>query len=210
MTSYTTSIIFDISEVLLTGIKDTGIALAEKHQLTNDLNHTVGWTAIRTPLLIPLAEELFYGNIDEDEYIAAVLKAYPQLGTAVWLKQHIRDNFREVEGTRKIIIKLRQLGYRLALLSVHAKEWVDYCEEKFNFHGLFDVHIYSFNTKVSKPHPASFQAALYQLRSKPEECLFIDDSTINVEAARALGIPSVVFITATDLEVELKKLLPNF
>src|SRR3990167_5436932 len=90
-------ILFDLSEVLLTGIKDAGIALGEKHKLEHTYKHQVSWTKDRTPLLIPLAEEFFHGNVSEDAYIAAVLQAYPQLGTADWLKKHIRDNFIEVE-----------------------------------------------------------------------------------------------------------------
>lgn len=204
------NIIFDLSDVLLTGIKDTGFALSEKHKLENALNHTVGWTNIKSPLLNPIAEEFFHGNVSEDEYIKAVIKEYPQIGTTEWLKQHIRDNFREVEGTREIITKLQQLNYVLALLSVNAKEWIDYCEQKFNFHHLFDVRVYSFEIKSSKPDPASFQLMLKKLKAAPEQCLFIDDSENNIQAAIELDIPSIHFITAHELETELKTFLPDF
>src|SRR6266481_3433343 len=177
------NIIFDLSEVLLTGIKDVGIALGEKHKLEGVIDHTVGWTNIKTPLLIPLVKELMHGNVSEDEYIKGVLDQYPQLGTADWLKQHIRENFKEIEGTRDIILKLRDLKYTLALLSVHTKEWIDYCEQKFDFHKLFDVRSYSYETKVSKPHPLSFQKVLEELKAAPENCLFIDDSEINIKIA---------------------------
>ena len=204
------NVIFDISEVLLTGIKDTGIALGEKHKLTELIKHRVGWTQIKTPLLIPKVDEFFHGKINEDEYIQAVLNEFPQLGEVESLKSHIRENFKEIEGTREIIIKLKQLGYTLALLSVHTKEWVDYCEEKFDFHKLFDVRVYSYDIKASKPDPKSFLCTLEKLSAKPEECLFIDDSNTNVKAAEALGIKSVLFTTAEDLEIKLEEILPNF
>lgn len=204
------NIIFDISEVLLTGIKDTGIALGEKHGLIESANHSVGWTPIGTPLLVPKVKDFFHGEVSEDEYIQAVLKEYPQLGDVEFLKSHIRENFKEVLGTREIVVKLKELGYTLALLSVHSKEWVDYCEEKFDFHKLFDVRVYSYDIKASKPDPKSFEFTLEKLKAKPEECLFIDDSDINVEAAESLGIKSILFTTAEDLEIKLKELLSNY
>lgn len=204
------AIIFDLSEVLLTGIKDTGLALAEKHKVEKALHYNVGWTPIRTPLLVPLIEEFFHGNVSEAEYIAEVLKEYPQIGNAEYLKQHIRDNFKEVEGTRDIIMELKKANYLLAILSVHAKEWIDYCEEKFDFHNLFDVRVYSYEAKVSKPNPSSFQKVLEQLKMAPEECVFIDDSEINVRAAEALGIRSILFTTAANLRVQLGDILPDF
>lgn len=196
-------IIFDLSEVLLTGIKDLGIALREKHDLASSLEHNVGWSTIKTPLLIPLVQEFFHGNVSEDEYIAGVLATYPQLGVAEDLKKLIRENFKEVEGTRDIIIQLKNQGYKLALLSVHAKEWIDYCEQVHDFHELFDVRAYSFEAKVSKPDPQSFHHVLAQLQAAPEQCLFIDDSEINIEAAEALGIASILFTDAPNLRTEL-------
>jgi len=204
------NIIFDLSEVLLTGIKDTGIALGEKHKLENAISHKVGWTHIKTPLLIPLVEEFLNGNVSEDEYIKGVLEQYPQLGTEDWLKQHIRENFKEVEGTRNIISELKGLKYTMALLSVHAKEWIDYCEQKFDFHKLFDVRVYSYETKVSKPHPLSFKKVLEELNAGPENCLFIDDSEINVKAAEVMSIKSILFTDAEKLRDDLGKLLPDF
>jgi len=203
------NIIFDLSEVLLTGIKHTGITLGEKHKIEN-IKNRVGWTPIMTPLLIPLVEEFFHGNVSEDEYINSVLREYPLLGDSKWLKEHIRENFEEIEGTREIILKLKKSGYKVALLSVHAKEWIDYCEKKFEFHKLFDVLSYSYETKVSKPNPISFYNVLKELDAKPEECVFIDDSETNIYASKGLGIPSILFINAKDLEKELRKLLLDF
>ncbi len=204
------NIIFDLSEVLLTGIKDTGIALGEKHKIESPSHHSLPTTHIRTPLLVPLLKEFFHGNVSEDDYVKEVLNTYPQIGTSEWLKNHIRENFVEVEGTREIVLKLRRLGYRLAILSVHTKEWIDYCEEKFDFHGMFDIMIYSYEDKVSKPNPASFQSVLTKFKAKPEECLFIDDSEINTLAAQALGIKSLVFTTAHKLRDDLMTVLPDF
>ncbi len=202
------NIIFDLSEVLLTGLKGTGLALGEKHNIVSE--HHPLWAMARTPLLLPVIEEFFNGNVSEEDYIVEVLNKWPQLGTKEWLKEHIRENFREINGTRDIVIELKKLGYKLAILSIHGKEWIEYCENKFDFHKLFDVCSYSYQTKVSKPDPLAFQNVLNDLDAKPEECLFIDDSEHNTKAAEALGIQSVVFTDAENLSIRLKELLPNF
>jgi putative hydrolase of the HAD superfamily len=204
------NIIFDLGEVLLTGIRDTGLGLREKHNLSNNIYHNADGFATRPPFRIPPAEEFFHGKISEDEFIAEVLKTCPQIGTKEYLKEHIRANFREIEGTREIIIELKKLGYKMAILSIHGREWVDYLEKKFNFHKLFDVHSFSYNEGVSKPHPTAFQRVLQKLNAKPEECLFIDDNKENIAAAEALGIKSILFTNAADLQDNLRHIISNF
>lgn len=202
-------IIFDLSEVLITGLKDTGIALREKHQL-EIAGPKMDWAHEKHPLLTPLAKEFFHGNVSEDEYVNDVVKTYPQMGDAPWLKRHIRENFVEVEGTRDIVIELRKLGYKLAILSNHSKEWIDHCEEKFNFHELFDDRVYSYEIGASKPDPRSYKAILKKLGTAADRCLFIDDSDINTAAAERLGFQTIVFSTASELERDLKRVLPDF
>lgn len=199
-------IIFDLSEVLLTGVKDTGIALREKHQLEIE-GPKMDWALEKHPLLTPLVKEFFHGTVSEDEYVRDVIERYPQLGNAEWLKEHIRENFIEVEGTRDIVIELRKLGYKLSILSNHAKEWIDHCEDKFNFHELFDTRVYSYEVGASKPDPRTYAAVLTQLKTTPEKCLFIDDSEINIAAAHALGFSTILFTNAASLRAELKNLL---
>ncbi len=199
-------IIFDLSEVLLTGVKDTGLALREKHQLEIS-GPKMDWAQEKHPLLTPLVKEFFHGTVSEDEYVRDVVERYPQIGDSAWLKEHIRENFLEVEGTRDVVIQLRNLGYKLAILSNHAKEWIDHCEEKFNFQELFDTRVYSYDIGASKPDPRTYKAVLTQLKTTPEKCLFIDDSDINIAAAQALGFSTILFTTAASLREELREIV---
>lgn len=195
-------IIFDLGEVLLTGIKITGLTLAEKHNL-KIAGHP-------SPLKVPLREEFFHGNISEDEYIDEVLKTYPELGEREGLKRYIRDNFAEVAGTREIILRLKKLGYILALLSNHGKEWIEHLEKKYDFHQLFDAVSYSFSDKVAKPDKRAFEIILRKLNAKPDECLFVDDKIKNIQAAEALGIKSIQFENADKLDASLRNILPDY
>lgn len=203
------NIIFDLGEVLITGVKDTGIALRERHQLEVG-GSIMDWATEKHPLLTPLVKEFFHGNVSEDAYVDDVVKKYPQVGNAHWLKSHIRENFREVEGTREIVVRLRELGYRLAILSNHGKEWIEYSEKKFDFQNLFDVCVYSHEIGASKPDSRAFEAVLDKLGAEAQECLFIDDSPVNIAGAQKLGFNTILFEDAEALKKELAHMLSDF
>lgn len=57
-----------------------------------------------------------------------------------------------------------------------------------------------------KPHPAMFAAAAANCGSEKSRCLFIDDIPANVDGARAVGMPSLLFANAAQLEHDLEKL----
>lgn len=202
-------IIFDLAEVLLTGIKETGINLGKKHKIDFALIPG-GSTEVPNPLMVPAVWNFFHGDISENKYIAEVLKVYPQFGLREDLKHHIRENFIEIEGTREIILKIRRLGYSLALLSVHGREWIEYCDDTYDIHSLFDLVVYSYMDKVSKPQPEAFIHTLRRLHAEPNECVFVDDSKMNIEAAQRLGIVSRLFTDAPSLTMELDQLLHDF
>jgi putative hydrolase of the HAD superfamily len=56
---------------------------------------------------------------------------------------------------------------------------------------------------MAKPDAAIFHHVLKQLGTKPEENLFIDDKTINIEAAEELGMRGLVFTTPAQLRADL-------
>lgn len=195
------AIIFDLSEVLLTGVKETGEALKEKHDLdTGDK---------KSPFFVSSMEEFFHGNVSEDEYLDEVLKEYPALESKEKLKNHIRENFREIDGTREVIARLKEKGYKLALLSIHGREWIEDCQQKFNHHDLFDVIAYSYEDKVSKPDKKSYELVIERLGVKADECIFIDDHLQNIKAAEELGVTGIQFFNAKQLESDLEKIVPN-
>ncbi|WP_027456148.1 HAD family hydrolase [Xylanibacter brevis] len=92
------------------------------------------------------------------------------------------------------LIRLRQEGYRLLLLSntnPYMMEWVG--SEKFDGRGhsvdyYFDNLYLSYRMKLMKPNPEIFGNLLMAEQLRPSECLFLDDSPRNVAAASQMGI----------------------
>jgi FMN phosphatase YigB (HAD superfamily) len=60
-----------------------------------------------------------------------------------------------------------------------------------------------------KPDPKIFEIVLEELKSKPNETLFIDDNFEYVTAAGDLGITGIHFQNADQLTSRLIKLLPD-
>lgn len=194
------TIIFDLSEVFFQGMKGTESRLNKRYG-TNLHSSTF--------MVSKAAVRFFHGQITEDIFWKEIIKEFKLSNTVVELKEIVRENFIEIDGTRVIVEKLRKNGYRLGLLSVNGKEWVDYFEKNFNFHKLFDLRMYSFEVAVSKPDSKAYQLFLEKSKSKSEECVFIDDSETNLVSARQLGMETIQFLNAKQLESDLKKLNIN-
>lgn len=196
ISSEITTVIFDLSEVYLHGFLGVEKYLLANHQLS----------VTNEALQIEELGKLFNGKITEDEFWSSIREKLSWKIGNQQLKNAVRDNFTEIEGTRKIIEGLKKNGYSLGLLSIHAREWIEYCENKFNYHKLFDQIVYSFDEGISKPEQRAYELILEKLEAKPEESLFIDDSERNLQAAERLGITTVLFQNAEQLKEDLRQL----
>lgn len=191
------TIIFDLAEVLLTGF----LGVDKKISTVLDVDKS----KVVAVLYNDDFNELMEGKITEIDFWNRVIKMGGWDIPVNMLSTLIRDNFREIDGVRKLIGVLKA-NYRLSLLSNHAREWIEYCENKFNYNHLFDVRMYSYNVGLRKPQAKIFEAMLDKMSTKPENCLFIDDSKENVISACKLGIQSVQFNSPEKLIEDLKSL----
>lgn len=91
------------------------------------------------------------------------------------------------------ILRLRQQGYRVCLLSNTNPFMMQWALRDFDGegHGLdyyFDALYLSYQHQMMKPQREIFELMLHGQGATAAETLFIDDSTINCAAAEALGI----------------------
>ncbi len=193
-----TTIIFDLAEVYLQGIVGVEKHLEPILKIKDDKIHEL----LKGQNFIDLME----GKISEEEYLNNIISKNNLKVNLDELKKAIRKNFQEIEGTREIIEKLKDKGFKLGLLSVHSKEWIDHCEKQFDFHKLFHSTLYSFEVSVCKPDKKAYHLILEKLKAKPEECLFIDDSEKNIEAAKNIGLKTILFKNPTQLKKDLDSL----
>ncbi len=78
-------------------------------------------------------------------------------------------------------------------------EWVDLIDKHFD-------NIYkSFDIGHKKPNKKAFLHVLEKINAKPEECVFIDDLQVNIDAANELGIKGVLYTNLDQLKKDFSK-----
>lgn len=129
-------------------------------------------------------------------------------------RQEFNDAFREITGKsatdqeieaawlsiveRVDMDKLRYLEelrkhykvYLLSNINPHVYDWAN--SSSFSSLGkplpdYFDIAFASYQLKMTKPSPEIFQYVIDQTGLSPEETIFVDDGTRNVETARLMG-----------------------
>ena len=116
------------------------------------------------------------------------------------------DMLTPIEENLKILEELKELGFRLFILSNYIKEAFSYVNSKYNFFSLFDGQIISGVENVIKPEKAIYELLLSRYNLTPEESLFIDDILFFLKPAKNLGMKTIWNRPETDLREELKKL----
>ena len=140
--------------------------------------------------------------------VADISRTYPQYAHLFRLyDERWADTLREaVPGTAEIASRLKEAGFYLHLLSNISAEKFPAMYEMHPILDIFDSVTLSGEVGLIKPDPRIFVHVLEQLGRSPEACVFIDDNPANIESARGVGIPSILFQSAGQLEDELKKL----
>ena len=101
------------------------------------------------------------------------------------------DILTPIEGTVKIMNELKEKGYKLYLLSnFHSLAFETICS-KYDFLKKFDGGIISYKENLLKPEAEIYTKLLDTYQLNAEECLFIDDTLVNIEAADKLGITTL-------------------
>lgn len=134
------------------------------------------------------------GTIEEEE-AAKVMKGNlpPRLhGEVDRLIRWWELELRPMDGMEDLLRELKELGYRIYLLSnatVRQPEYFDRVPASRYMDGKMVSAFYH----LLKPQHEFFEAMLREFDLKAEECFFVDDSVANVEGAYWVGIAGAVF-----------------
>jgi putative hydrolase of the HAD superfamily len=80
-----------------------------------------------------------------------------------------------------------------------------YLKERFEFWGLFDGIVISGEINMVKPQPEIFEYLLNRHGLAAADTVFIDDHAPNIDAAKALGLHTVLFQNAKQCEAALRE-----
>ena len=103
---------------------------------------------------------------------------------------------------------MKSAGYGIYGLTNWSAETICYAYEAFgDLKPLFDGIVVSGEEKTLKPGPEIYRILLDRYRLKADECVFLDDSRKNIEAADALGIKGILYDDITRVRSELSESL---
>lgn len=105
------------------------------------------------------------------------------------------------------IEEMKRLGYQVLYLSNLSDFAFSERGNSYDFITHMDGGILSWTVKCIKPDHRIYELLFERYNLRPEECVFIDDSKVNIEVAKDLGMKGIVFENYEQAHEELFKLL---
>ena len=139
-------------------------------------------------------KDLRRGLLSDEKFWSWAQKQFPEGYNAKTIKKEWYDGYylnKDVYGLVKGLKKSEK--YKIITFSGNIKSRIDYLEEKYNFRGLFDQEIYSFDCHKTKPDKEFFEELTKIPNVKLEEVVLIDDDENNGKIAAGLGVKCVIY-----------------
>jgi 2-haloacid dehalogenase len=104
-----------------------------------------------------------------------------------------------VEDSVAVLGELKARGEKVyAITNFSREKWAE-CLIRFPFLQSFDGVVVSAHERVIKPDPEIFHILLQRYGLAAGDCIFVDDSAKNIDAAHAVGMKAVHFVEPIDL-----------
>ena len=195
-----TTIIFDIGRVL------NGYGW-EKY-LRSVVPEQKAYEAVEKAVFLnPAWVEHDLGLLTEEEEIRDFVAAAPEYEKEI---RAVYENLGECTWTLDYAIpwikELKEKGCRVYALSNWPEHIYNQRGNKLDFLELMDGYCLSYQEHLNKPAPEAFQNLLDKYGIRAEETVFIDDTRVNVEAARRLGMQAILFTGYEEAREELAKM----
>lgn len=153
-------------------------------------------------------------NLEQDrgrsfaEGVVALSKRFPEHAEAIAaydLRWH-ETVLGPIDGSVAILDELKAKGTPLYAITNFNQDKFRESKKRFPFLSVFRDIVISGDERVLKPDPAIYRLLLDRNGLEAASCVFIDDSTKNVEGAEAVGMKAIHFTSPEALRRELAKL----
>ena len=135
-------------------------------------------------------EPWFRANVGEIPSLE-VWKSIGFQGDLETIEKDYLDTIELSDGFIDFVEKIRG-KYKLAIISNDSSRWSKYLREKFDINRHFDVISISGDLKIQKPDERIFLLTIEKLGVNAEDCIYIDDREGNLEAAKKVGMKTVL------------------
>ena len=143
----------------------------------------------------------------DEELIADFVQRDPEMEQEIRLfMQHESEAIVEFSYAKDWVKHFKNQGYNCYILSNYSESTYEKTKHQRSYEEYIDGGIYSWQVQIVKPETGIYRMLVERYGLIPEECVFMDDNIMNVEAARSLGIHAIHFTTKQEAEKELRKL----
>lgn len=147
------------------------------------------------------------GQITLNQYLDRTLFYRPRSFTREEFTAFMFAQSQEYPETRAVLSALARTGkYFIASINNEPLELNQYRIEAFGLRKDFQIFFSSCYVYTRKPDEAIFRIALSVTQRPPEQCVFIDDRSLNLDNPRRLGMNVIHHENAPQLLGELKRL----
>ncbi|MBR1930878.1 MAG: HAD family phosphatase [Lachnospiraceae bacterium] len=194
------NIIFDIGNVL-TDFRWEGF-LQDKG-FSQEMIGRIAKASVQSPQWA----EFDRGVFSDEELMASFIENDPEIEKEL---HEAYDDIRGMVTPREyacpLVRALKEKGYGVYYLSNFSHKAEVQCGDALAFMPLMDGGILSYRDRLIKPDPEIYKLLLARFGLVAEECVFLDDTAANVEAAKKLGFKGIVFDTKEQALQELSEM----
>jgi putative hydrolase of the HAD superfamily len=206
------AVISDFGGVLTTPLLRSFVAFQDETGISFEVLARAMQSAADRDGAYPLFE-LEKGNLTEAQFLELLRDHLePELGHRPELHRFRDIYFDALDPNEPMVELMRDLkrrGYRMALLTNNVREWEPLWRSMLPVDDIFEVVVDSGFVGVRKPDPPIYELTIERLGDgiAAEQCLFVDDVEVNVEAARELGMTAIHFRSSAQAVGEVEAAL---
>jgi putative hydrolase of the HAD superfamily len=142
--------------------------------------------------------ELETGRLSEADFLGKIGDALePALGHRPELHRFREIYFEALHPNEPMIELMREAkasGLRMGLLTNNVREWEPLWRSMLPVDEIFELVVDSGFVGCRKPDREIYDLTLERMGVEAGECLFIDDTDVNCDAARELGMAAVHYV----------------
>lgn len=166
------------------------------------IDSEVVWAQYEKDFLIEMVGQEIFEKI-KDQTVGSTTSVIYDLACKAGLNMEKKDFLKRYDEQAKIIYslstptddinkllqKLKDLNFRIGLVSASLPNWIEIVLEKIRNKHLFEyvLSLEERNDLRPKPYPDGFLEAIRQLGSTPEKTIIVEDSNKGLLAAKASG-----------------------
>ena len=142
-----------------------------------------------------LSEEDYYKKVSKELNLKMDFEKFKSISCGI---------FSPRKDVEKLIRKLKK-RFRLVLLSNTDAIHFEFIKKNYKILNAFDDYVLSYKEGCRKPNPLIFLKAIKKAKTSPFNCLYFDDISEFVLAARMLGIKAFQYKNFEKLRSDLKR-----